>query len=243
MKKNVNLVWLWNDAMNRNGSQGNVLALSRRLEWRGISCHIRPVPVGTPLNLSDCDILYIGAGQPYENQVLLDELSQNAGIIQDYVNSGRVLLAVCEGFELMGKTITLSDQRKITGAAVAPFSTVYGEKRMTGNMLFSFQNTQVACFENHAGLIHLEEGAEALGTLTVGIGNTGKDKGVGLRHRNLFGCSAYNLLPNNPALCDAILLALFRRDDPKAELGTLNDSFEVLAHDTLCAKLKQEEKK
>ncbi len=243
MKKCIDLLWLWNDAMNRNGSQGNVLALSRRLEWRGIECRIRTVAVGETLSTADCDILYIGAGLPYENPDLLASLEENAQTIRNYVSNGKVLLAVCEGFELLGKSITLPDGSKRRGAAAGPFTTVYGEKRLTGDLLFEFGKSSVVCFENHAGLIYTEEGAETLGTLTAGHGNNGKDKGVGLRYRNFFGCSAYSLLPNNPALTDAILLAALRREDPKAQLAELNDSFEILAHDSLCAKLKKQEEK
>ena len=243
MKTNVKILWLWNDAMNRNGSRGNVLALSRRLEWRGIGCEIKTAAVGEKPDLSDCDILYIGAGLPYDNADLLASLGEDAQAIWDYVNSGRVLLAVCEGFELLGKSITLSDGRALPGAAVGPYTTVYSEKRIAGNVIFEYQKSSVVCFENHAGQILLEEGAEALGKVTYGQGNNTKDDGFGLRHRNFFGAPAYALLPNNPAMTDAVLLAVMRRYDPKAQLAPLNDSFETLAHDVLCAKIRQEGEK
>ena len=243
MKKNVKIVWLWNDAMNRNGSQGNVLSLCRRLEWRGVGCEIQTVAVGQRLDLSDCDILYVGAGLPYDNADLLSSLEENAQTIRDYVNSGRVLLAVCEGFELLGKSITLSDGRKLRGAAAGPFATMYTEKRVAGNLIFEFQKNNIVCFENHAGQIMLEEGADALGKVSYGQGNNTKDDSFGLRYRNFFGAPAYALLPNNPTLTDAILLAVMRRDDPKAQMEPLNDSFETLARDLLCARIKQEGKK
>ena len=243
MKTNVKILWLWNDAMNRNGSQGNVLALSRRLEWRGIGCEIKTVSVREKPDLSDCDILYLGAGLPYDNADLLSSLAENAQAIRDYVNSGRVLLAVCEGFELLGKSITLSDGRKLPGAAVGPYTTVYGEKRVAGNVIFAYQKSSIVCFENHAGQIFLEEGADPLGMVSHGQGNNAGDDGFGLRHRNFFGAPAYGLLPNNPAMTDAVLLAVMRRYDPKAQLEQLNDSFETLAHDMLCARIRQEGRK
>ncbi len=243
MKNNVKIVWLWNDAMNRNGSQGNVLALSRRLEWRGISCRIQTVAVGEGISLDDCDILYIGAGLPYDNPALLTSLEENTPLIKDYVNRGKVLLAVCEGFELLGKSITLADGRKLRGAGIGPYTTVYSEKRVAGNLSFEFQKSSVLCFENHAGEIFPEEGADVLGKVTIGQGNNRKDEGFGLWYKNFFGAPAYALLPNNPVLTDAILLAVMRREDPKATLEALNDSFETLAHDQLLARLKQEGKK
>ena len=243
MKTKVNILWLWNDAMNRNGSQGNVLALSRRLEWRGISCEIKTLPVGEKPDLSDGDILYIGGGLPYDNADLLASLAENAQALRDYVNSGRVLLAVCEGFELLGKSITLADGRTLPGAAVGPYTTVYGEKRVAGNVIFEYQKSSVVCFENHAGQIYLEEGADPLGKVSYGQGNNTRDDGFGLRHRNFFGAPAYGLLPNNPAMADAVLLAVMRREDPKARLEPLNDSFETLAHDVLCARIRQEGRK
>lgn len=239
MKKTVNLCWLWNDAMNRNGSQGNVLSLRRRLEWRGMNCRVKTVSVGEKLDLSDCDILYLGAGLPYDNEELLAALEENAQEIRNYVNSGKTLLAICEGFELLGKSITLADGRRLKGAAVGPYSTVYGEKRVAGNLIFEYQKSSVVCFENHASQILLEEGADPLGKVTYGQGNNTKDDSFGLRYRNFFGAPAYALLPNNPALADAILLAVLRKENPKAQLDSLNDSFETLSHDLLCARLKQ----
>lgn len=240
MKKNLKIVWLWNDAMNRNGSQGNILALSRRLEWRGIGCEIVTVPVGTEPELSDCDILYLGAGLPYENAPLLSALNTTAPKIREYIGRGGVMLAVCEGLELMGRSITLPDGRILPGAAAAPLKTVYGEKRVAGNLLFEFGKTTVAAFENHAGCIELEEAAEGLGKLLAGQGNKAGDERVGIRYRNFFGAHAYSLLPCNVALCDAILLAALRREDEKAVLTDLNDSFETLAHELTVSKIRQE---
>lgn len=239
MKKTVKLVWLWNDAMDRSGSRGNVLALRRRLEWRDMECRVETVSVGETLDLRDCDLLYLGAGLPYDNGALMTALEENAQTIRDYVNSGRTLLAVCEGFELLGRSITLSDGRTLQGAAAGPYRSVYGEKRVAGNLIFEYQQSSVVCFENHASQILLEDGADPLGKVMIGQGNKPKDDGFGLRFRNFFGAPAYALLPNNPALTDAVLLSVLRREDPKAQLSPLNDSFETLAHDLLCARLQQ----
>lgn len=243
MKKNVKIVWLWKDAMNRNGSQGNVLALRRRMEWRGISCSVESVPVGAKLDLSGCDILYLGAGLPYDNEALLSSLAENASDIRAFMNKGKTILAVCEGFELLGKSITLPDGRKLSGAFVGPYDTVYSNTRVAGNLVFEFGKSTVVCFENHSGVIYLEDGADPLGKVTLGQGNNTKDDGVGLRLRNFFGCPAYALLPNNPALTDAIILSVLRKEDPKATLSELNDSFETLAHNILSTRLKAGQKK
>ena len=74
----THIVHLWKDAMNRNGSAGNLLCLRRRLEWRDIAVTVREVAVGEAVELSDCDLLYLGAGVPYENPSLLSALAEAA---------------------------------------------------------------------------------------------------------------------------------------------------------------------
>ena len=71
-----------------------------------------------------------------------------------------------------------------------------------------------------------------------GYGNNGEDGSEGAHYKNVFGTYSHGpLLPKNPELCDLILKTALERKYGSAELMPLDDSFELLAHDEMCAKL------
>ena len=234
----THIVHLWKDAMNRNGSAGNLLCLRRRLEWRDIAVTVREVAVGEAVELSDCDLLYLGAGAPYENPSLLSALAEAAPALRAYVEDGGAFLAVCEGMELMGKSVTLPGGQVIPGAGAADFTTVYKDRR-AGNLVFSRGGARMAAFENHAGSIALGHAVQPLGEVRVGSGN-GEGNGVGLRYRNFYGCPAYSLLPLNPELADEILLSALERRYGGLELAALDDHLEDMARQRLLRRVDKE---
>ena len=71
----LNIYHLYPDVLNLYGDRGNVLCMQRRLEWRGMQANIVPVPIGVKLAAKDCDLLFIGGGQDFEQEVLLRDLA------------------------------------------------------------------------------------------------------------------------------------------------------------------------
>ena len=61
---------LYPDVMNLYGDSGNILCLQQRLRWRGIDSTVSRVMIGDSLSLSDFDLLFIGGGQDFEQEVL-----------------------------------------------------------------------------------------------------------------------------------------------------------------------------
>ena len=93
-------------------------------------------------------------------------------------------------------------------------------------------------FENHSGKTWLGSGLEPLGKVLSGFGNNGEDGSEGAHYKNVFGTYSHGpLLPKNPELCDFILKTALERKYGSAELSPLDDGFELLAHDEMCAKL------
>ena len=119
--------------------------------------------------------------------------------------------------------------------------TVAGDKRFIGNVTvktnFLTPNTLVG-FENHSGLTYLGEGVEALGVVSVGNGNNGKDGFEGARFKNVFGTYLHgSLLPKNPYFADYLIsLALEKRYGEKINLEPLDDTFEQEAHKSVVGK-------
>lgn len=234
----VKLCHLWSDTLNWNGSRGNLTCLKKRLEWRGIPVEIQEVAVGETTQLDDVDLVYLGAGKAFENHALIRDISSKASQIQNYVSNGGTVLAVCEGFELLGKIISLSDGSSCPGLGLIEMKTIYGRDRLTGNAVMDTKDGKIVFFENHAGKVYPDAEIPFLGRMVTGHGNNAMDGFAGIHKDTIFGCQAHGpLLPKNPALADEILRTALSRRFPELQLTPLDDTIETNAHDQMIAKL------
>ena len=69
----IRLVHLYADLMSVYGDRGNVLALVRRAEWRGISVVVRELSIGDELDPSEVDLVFFGGGQDREQAVVSED--------------------------------------------------------------------------------------------------------------------------------------------------------------------------
>ena len=70
----VQICHLYPDLLNLYGDRGNIICLRQRLAWRGIDAEVLEVPVGEKADLAKCDLIFIGGGQDFEQEVLLPDL-------------------------------------------------------------------------------------------------------------------------------------------------------------------------
>ena len=70
----LHICHLYPDLLNLYGDRGNIICMRQRLQWRGLGCDVTEVPVGTSVKLSDYDLIFIGGGQDFEQEVLLPDL-------------------------------------------------------------------------------------------------------------------------------------------------------------------------
>ncbi|HIS66945.1 MAG TPA: glutamine amidotransferase [Candidatus Scatomorpha merdipullorum] len=233
---------LYPDVLNLYGDRGNVLAMKKRLEWRGIGCTVDEIPIGERLPLSKFDLIFIGGGQDFEQGLLLDDLRSGKGEdIRSAVEDGLTFLTVCGGYQLMGRYYETHTGEKLPFLGALDLYTVGGEERLIGNFAFETEYGPVVGFENHSGRTYLGEGVKPLGRVIRGRGNNGKDGTEGARYKNVFGTYSHGpVLPKNPEFCDTILLTALRRRYPSAELEPLADLSEREAHDSVLKSLTGE---
>ena len=239
MNPELNICHLYPDVLNLYGDRGNILCLRRRLEWRGISAKIEERPIGSESSLRGFDLIFIGGGQDFEQETLLDDLHRGKDIeLRAAIDDGVAVLAICGGYQMLGRYYETHDGRRCDFVGDIDLYTVGGEKRMIGNYVFrcggESGGSTVVGFENHSGRTFLGAGVTPLGSVISGFGNNGGDRTEGVRYKNVFGSYSHGpLLPKNPELCDVILQTALARKYGSATLEPLDDTAERTAHEEM----------
>ena len=235
---------MYPDVLNLYGDTGNILCMKKRLQWRGIDALVETKPIGSRLELAGFDLVFIGGGQDFEQEVLLDDLHRGkTDELRAAVEDGIVLLAVCGGYQMLGSYYETYDGKRCDFTGLLDLYTVGGVKRMIGNYKFrctdSAGGSTIVGFENHSGRTMLGSGLEPLGKVLAGYGNNGEDGTEGAHYRNVFGTYSHGpVLPKNPEFCDHLLLTALKRKYGSAELAPLDDGAELAAHEEMCAKIR-----
>ena len=233
---NITLAWLYPDSMSIYGDRGNVIALTKRAEWRGIQCDVWRLPKGEALDHIP-DLIMFGGGQDREQRLIeRDFLDLKGDTISQAVEQDVPVLAVCGGFQMLGHGYRDADGANIEGLGILDATTVAPsakDKRCIGNIVVNTDlGGELVGFENHGGRTTLGPAALPLGRVRKGLGNNGRDRTEGARFRNCFGTYMHgSLLPKNPWFTDHLLVcALRRKYGPQVQLEPLNDSLERQAH-------------
>ena len=243
--KEISICHLYPDILNLYGDRGNIIAMTRRLEWRGIAVYLNEVPLGEPLDYGKYDIFFIGGGQDFEQQILLKDLScGKSAAIKDAVEAEKTFLCICAGYQLMGSYYKTRDNIEIPFIGAMDFHTIGQTERMIGDYMFickpSERGMAVVGFENHSGKTYLGSGVRPLGEVLKGFGNNGEDLTEGARYKNVFCSYAHgSLLPKNPMLCDHILKTALYAKYGEFELPILDDFFENKAHAYISSRLSR----
>src|SRR5438477_4482152 len=182
------------------------------------------------------DLLYVGGGQDREQALVAVDLAAKADAVHDAVAAGAAVLAVCGGYQLLGRYYRDRDGAELPGIGLLPLHTIAGERRMIGDVLLDCEwaGQTLAGFENHAGRTLLDEGARPLGRVVHGFGNDGESGFEGCRAGRVIGTYLHGpLLPRNPWLADWLLSqALASRTGGEAvPLDPLPDRLEREAHE------------
>ena len=165
--------------------------------------------------------------------------------LESAIEGGAALLAVCGGYQLLGRFYRGRDGEELPGIGFFPHETHAGERRMIGDVLLECElrpgeRRTLAGFENHAGRTYLDAGAEPLGRVVAGFGNDGESGYEGCRVGLALGTYLHGpLLPRNPWLADWLLsAALLRKTGKWLELDTLPDALEAEAHAVSAARAR-----
>jgi lipid II isoglutaminyl synthase (glutamine-hydrolysing) len=244
----IRVAHLYPDYLNIYADRGNIAVLARRAAWRGHALEVEAIGMGEPVRPGAHDLLYVGGGQDREQLLVAPDLAAKADGIRAAVEGGAAVLAVCGGYQLLGRGYRGFHGQDMPGAGLFPLETVAGDRRMIGDVLLECElepgeRRTLAGFENHAGQTRLDPGATPLGRVVAGFGNDGASGYEGCRLGRALGTYLHGpLLPRNPWLADWVLAQALAHADGASEppaLDPLPDELEAQAHAVAAARARE----
>jgi len=226
---------LYPELMNIYADRGNVLLLERRCVWRGIGFEVVAAGLGEGIDPDAHDLFYIGGAQDRDQALCAqDMVDTKRGALHAAAEAGKVVLAVCGGYQLLGHFYELGDER-IPGVGLVDLHTVREPgPRLIGNVAIEVRlpglngARVLAGFENHGGRTHLGPGEQPLGRVLKGHGNTGASGYEGVLRGHVVGTYLHGpLLPKNAWFADWLIATALGLGEPLAEL---DDELERAAH-------------
>lgn len=237
----LNICHLYPDLLNVYGDVGNILILKHRAELRGIKVNILNNSLNDAFDVDDYDIVLFGGGQDFEQSIVSNDLSgAKKDALEKYIEAGKVLIAICGGYQLLGKYYTAPNGEKINGLGILDIYTESGDTRFIGNTVIYNEdfNEYYVGFENHSGRTEIN-GLKPLGKCVHGYGNNGSDGYEGCIYKNTY-CTYFHgsLLAKNPELADRFIsTALSLKYGKEITLEPLDDSFEIKAKEYMINRL------
>lgn len=239
--KELRIAHLYADLMNIYGDLGNIIALSRRSQWRGIDVSVTQVSIGDTIDPNYYDLYFFGGGQDWQQTVVAKDLAgAKTEALQQAKANKAVFLAICGGYQLLGQYYEPAKGDKLYGAGIFDAYTRTSIKRMINNLVITLDPdlyvsrdvpATLVGFENHSGQTFLGPLARPLGKVVVGNGNNGVDHTEGAIDGTAFGCYLHgSLLPKNPHFADYLIGLALQRRFGYGKLEPLDDTTEYKAH-------------
>ena len=154
-ERKIKIAHMFPEVLNLYGDRGNIICLKKRLEWRGIDCEINEVKLGDQPDLTQYDLFFIGGGQDFEQEVLLNDLKAGKGDnIKAAIEDEKTFLVICGGYQMMGHYYETKEGERMSFLGAVDFHTIGGDVRMIGNYAFRLPEeaggTDIVGFENHS---------------------------------------------------------------------------------------------
>jgi CobQ-like glutamine amidotransferase family enzyme len=223
---------LYPDLMNIYADRGNLLMLERRCNWRGIGFRVEAAGLGDEIDPDAHDLFYVGGGQDRDQALCAGDMATvKRDALHAAAGAGKVVLAVCGGYQLLGHSYQLGEE-ELPGVGLVDLHTVRDPgPRLIGNVAIEVDleggPSVLAGFENHGGRTHLGPGVQALGRVLRGHGNNGRDGFEGVRRDNVIGTYLHGpLLPKNAGFADWLIATALGLE----RLEPLPDALEDEAH-------------
>ena len=225
------------DLLGTYGDGGNGLVLARRAAWRGIEADLIQAYSGRPL--PSADIYCIGGGEDGP-EVRSAEALREDGTLSWAVDRGAVVLGVCAGYQLLGRSFPDSLDRPHEGLGLLDVTTRKGNgPRAVGEVVATAAADgprsadggalpPLTGFENHSAVTTVGQGSRPLAEVVRGVGNGAGDRTEGAWSGRVLGTYLHGpALARNVALADLLLGWAVSSGGGPALLDPLDDGEET----------------
>lgn len=227
----LRLAYLYSDLLNIYGDIGNIICLKQRAKWHGIDIEVDEVSLNeTQKQFTNFDLFFIGGGQDSQQTKVAQDLTKRSDELKEsLISKESVALAICGGYQILGKSYQTSENEIIPGLSILDIETkapalIEGrmQDRLVSNVVakllieincYSSRDIKnypdtIVGFENHSGrtFINSNSDTKPLAKVIKGSGNNAEDSYEGVNFKNIFGTYLHgSFLPKNPHFCDELL--------------------------------------
>jgi lipid II isoglutaminyl synthase (glutamine-hydrolysing) len=207
----ITVALVYPDLLGTYGDGGNAAILAQRLCWRGHPAEVLTVAPSEPVPAT-CEFYVVGGGEDLPQELAATKLKAGRPLHRA-VDAGAVVLAVCAGLQILGKSFVGPDGKACEGLGLLDCSTERSPSpRAIGEVIVQPSGEwaghglpTLTGFENHGAVTELGPGARPAGRVRVGVGN--KDGTLeGAVTRTVWGTYLHGpVLARNPRLADLLL--------------------------------------
>lgn len=218
MKYELRLAHLYGDLLNTYSDVGNILVMQYYAKQMDTDIDVTLVSLDDTFKADDFDIALFGGGQDFEQKIVSKDLPNKHDEIQKFIEENKPLLAICGGYQMLGKYYVGADGTKIPGLGVlSHWTETQKDNRFIGDVVIQNEETgeKYHGFENHSGVTYLGENERPLGKVLKGNGNNGQDGSEGVIYKNTYGTYFHGpILARNGNLAKRLLLCALKQKYP-----------------------------
>lgn len=133
-ERKITIGHLYPDLLNLYGDRGNIQCMMKRCQWRGIGAETIEFKLEDEIDFSRLDIVLLGGGSDREQMLVCNRLQEIQPQFKEYVEDWGVVLAVCGGYQLLGRYYQ-TDQGKINGLNLVDLYTEQKRGRLIDNIV------------------------------------------------------------------------------------------------------------
>lgn len=127
----MKILHLYHDLMNLYGEYANVSALERYLTQQGADVTVDKKSLCDDIDFSDYSFIYIGSGTEIKQLIALENIMKHKEALLKAYESGAVILATGNAFELFGRKIVSPDKTENEALSFFDFYTEVTDKQRT----------------------------------------------------------------------------------------------------------------
>jgi CobQ-like glutamine amidotransferase family enzyme len=216
----ITIVHLYPRELGINGDVGNITALRRRADWRGVPAEVIDVGAGESLPQA-AHLVHVGSGPASARKPLHADVARHADTLRAWAEDGVPFLAITAGWQLLGREVTEIDGTVSPGAGVFPSVARVSAERTVREVAGESELGEIAGFVNYGAETAVDAGVGRLARL--GFDDEGIVAGD-LVATHLHG----PFLPMNPVWADRLLEAAAHRagvslGEPDPRLALVDD--------------------